>query len=129
MSRTRTVVKLVIGGLVLVGAVLAAPKLWLAVDESAVPPSSTFPDLPDGARVTTVDMGCGSGGCWHELTVRAPDGATGAELVAAVLPDGPECVARSLIDRRRVCTGVIETATTDLAEDDAVRFYVQYDRS
>lgn len=129
MLRTRTVVKLVLAGLVLVGAVLAAPPLWLALDESAVPPSSAFPDLPDGARVTTVDRGCGSGGCWHELTVQAPDGAAGAEVVAAVLPDGPECVARSLIDLRRVCTGVIETAKTDLAEDDAVRFYVQYDRS
>ncbi len=129
MLRTRTAVKLVLAGLVLVGVVLAAPPLWLAVDESAMPPSSTFPDLPDGARVTAVDMGCGSGGCWRELTVQAPAGATGAELVAAVLPDGEECVARSLIDRRRVCTGVIETAKTNLAESDAARFYVQYDRS
>ncbi|WP_020013829.1 hypothetical protein [Promicromonospora sukumoe] len=130
MLRTRTVVTLVIAGLALVGAVLAAPPLWLALDESAVPPVSTFPDLPDGARVTSVDIGCGSGGCWQELTVLAPAGTTGAALAAEVAPEGEECPVRSLIDLRRVCTGVVATGTLDEPDaTDAVRFYVQYDRS
>ncbi len=130
MLRTRNVVKLVIAGLVLVGAVLAAPPLRLALDESAVPPASTFPDLPDGARVTSVDMGCGSGGCWQELTVLAPAGMTGAALADEVAPEGGDCPVRSLIDLRRVCTGVVATGTLDEPDaTDIVRLYVQYDRS
>ncbi|MGW2095931.1 hypothetical protein [Promicromonospora sukumoe] len=71
----------------------------------------------------------GSGGCCRELIVAAPDGMTGAALAAEVVPDGRECVARSLVDLRRVCTSVAETAGPDVSEADVVRFYVQYDRS
>lgn len=130
MLRTRTVVRLVIVGLVLAGAVLAAPPLWLALDESAVPPSSAFPDLPGGARVASVDIGCGSGGCWQELTVLAPAGMTGAALADEMASENRECAVRSLIDLRRVCTGVVATGTLDEPDAvDAVRLYVQYDRS
>lgn len=50
-------------------------------------------------------------------------------LAAEVVSDGGECVARSLVDLRRVCTSVAETAGPEVSEVDVVRFYVQYDRS
>jgi hypothetical protein len=123
MLRTGNVVRLVVAGLVLVAAVLAAPPLWLALDESAIPPSSTFPSLPDGAQLVSVDMGCGSGGCWQELTVAAPEGMSGTALAAEMVPDGRECAVRGPLDLRRVCTGAIDV------EAERVRFFVQYDRS
>lgn len=101
---------------------LVLPPLSLAVDESAVPPASALPALPEGARVIGEEMGCGSGGCWLELTVDAPHGMSDDELKAEVLPDGRECAFRGVLDLRRVCAGVIDVETKP------ARFFVQYER-
>lgn len=101
---------------------LSVPLLLLALDESAMPPASSLPALPDGARMAAEDMGCGSGGCWLELTVDAPAGMSGEELAAETLSDGEECAFRGVLDLRRVCAGVIDV------EEEAARFYVQYER-
>ena len=119
MLRTRTVVRAVV---VLAAAGLALPPLSLALDESAMPPASSLPALPDGAHVGAEDMGCGSGGCWLELPVDAPAGMSGKELAAAVVPGSEACGFQGVLDLRRVCTGV-----TDV-DAGAARFYVRYDR-
>lgn len=102
---------------------LALPPLSLAVDESAVPPASSLPALPEGARVTGEDMGCGSGGCWRELTVDAPHGMSGTEL-AAEMPAGTVCSLQGVFDLRRVCSWVMETET----EAGSVQVNLQYER-
>ena len=122
MMRTRTVVRGVVALVVVAAVGLAVLPLSLAVQESAVPPASSLPPLPDGARVTAEGTGCGSGGCWVELTVEAPAGMSGEELAAAVVPDRTVCAFQSVLDLRRVCTGVIS------AEAGGARFFVQYDR-
>ncbi|WP_454859012.1 hypothetical protein [Promicromonospora soli] len=122
MMRARTVVSgvVVLAVLAVVGLVL--PPLSLAVDETAMPPASALPALPDGARVTAEGMGCASGGCWLELTAQGPAGMSGEELAAETLPDGRECAFRGVFDLRRACAGVIDVDT------DAARFFVQYER-
>ncbi|PUB24487.1 hypothetical protein C8K30_109239 [Promicromonospora sp. AC04] len=122
MLRTGTVVKGVVVLAVAVAAFLAAPVLWLAISEDAMPPSSSLPALPDGARVVAEEKGCGSGGCWLELTVDAPAGMSGEDLASEVLPDGEACAVRSVLDRRRVCTWVMEV------EAGSAQFNMQYDR-
>ncbi|SDY64611.1 hypothetical protein SAMN05660209_03377 [Geodermatophilus africanus] len=55
---------------------LAVPVLWtqwLAIAEGAVPPSTDVALLA-GVVVAHEDVGCGSGGCWRELTLRGPGG-------------------------------------------------------
>jgi len=121
MPRTRTVVALTC--LVAVaGAALTAPVLWLELDEAAVPPASALHGLPDDATVTGEDQGCGSGGCWLELTVDAPDGTSGTELAGAVAPGAEVCGVRSVVDLRRVCTWVLD------ADASTTTFGVSYRR-
>jgi hypothetical protein len=107
---------------VIAAVALVLPPLSLAVDESAMPPASSLPALPEGARVTGEDMGCGSGGCWRELTVDAPHGMSGEELAAEVLPDGGVCPFQGTFDLRRVCSWVMETGA------ESVQVNLQYDR-
>jgi hypothetical protein len=123
MLRTRSVVRGVLAIAALAVVALALPPLSLAVDESAVPPASALPALPEGARVTSEEMGCGSGGCWLELTVAAPHGMSDNELKAEVLPDGRECAFRGVLDLRRVCAGVVDVKTKP------AQFFVQYERA
>ncbi|WP_129784786.1 hypothetical protein [Promicromonospora panici] len=122
MTRARTVVRGVAALAVVAAVGLVLPPLALALDESAMPPASALPALPDGARVTAEDMGCASGGCWLELTAQGPAGMSGEELAAETLPDGRECTFRGLLDLRRACAGVIDV------EAGAARFFVQYER-
>ncbi|MGI5187513.1 hypothetical protein ACQEVI_05130 [Promicromonospora sp. CA-289599] len=122
MLRTRSVVRGVVALAAIAVVALAVPPLSLALDESAMPPASSLPALPEGARVTGEDMGCASGGCWRELTVDAPPGMSDEQLKAEVLPDGYECAFQGVLDLRRVCAGVIE------AESKSVQFFVQYER-
>ncbi len=105
MLRTGTVVRGVVVIAVVVAVFLTAPVLGLAIDEAAVPPSSSLPTLPDGARVVAEDKGCGSGGCWLELTVDAPAGMSGEDLASEVVPDGRVCAVRSVLDLRRGAPG------------------------
>jgi hypothetical protein len=122
MPRTRSIVRGVVVLAAIAMVALALPPLLLAVDESAIPPASALPALPEGARVTGENTGCGSGGCWLELTVDPPQGMSDEELKAEVLPDSEECAFRGLLDLRRACAGVIDV------ESETVRFYVQYER-
>ncbi|WP_369375104.1 hypothetical protein AB1046_10705 [Promicromonospora sp. Populi] len=122
MVRARTVVRGVVGLAVVAAVGLTFPPLWLLVDEWAKPPASALPALPDGARVVAEDMGCGSGGCWRELTVDAPDGMSGEELAAEVMPEGETSAFQGVLDLRRVVTGVMDTGAG------SARFYVGYDR-
>jgi hypothetical protein len=122
MLRTRSVVRGVVALAAVAAVALALPPLSLALDESAMPPASALPALPEGARVTGEDMGCASGGCWVELTVDAPRGMSGEELAAEMLPDGTVCPFQSTFDLRRVCSWVMET------EADSVQVNLQYER-
>lgn len=87
------------------GAVVVAwfvvPVLLVTLDEVAVPPRS---DIPAGLDVLDEGMGCGSGGCWRELSVRPPDGQSAEEYADSLVSDGLGCEPRSWVDRRRVCT-------------------------
>lgn len=56
----------------LVALVLAAPVVWLELDSPPEPPVSALADLPDDALVTAIDKGCGSGGCWLEVSEVGP---------------------------------------------------------
>jgi hypothetical protein len=103
-------------------AVLAAPVLWLAVDEGAVPEAADAPALPPGVSVTRDEVLCGSGGCWRELTLRGTDGQRAVDVAASVGPSDETCRARGLLDRRRVCSGVRVVGNE-------VRLYLQFDRS
>jgi hypothetical protein len=121
MLRTRSVVRGVLALAAVAVVALALPPLSLAVDEIAMPPASSLPTLPEGARVTGEDMGCGSGGCWRELTVDAPHGMSGTEL-AAEMPSGTVCSFQGVFDLRRVCSWVMET------EAGSVQVNLQYER-
>lgn len=101
--------------------VLAAPVVWLAIDESAVPSASDLPTLPEGVTAQYQGVECGSGGCWREWTLSGTSPTRGDELVGSldVLADG--CAARSLVDRREVCTSVQDVGGETL-------LYLQFSR-
>lgn len=87
----------------LIGAgLLAAPVMWLHVDDAAVPPE---PDLPADVTVLSRDVVCGSNSCHRELVLVGSAGQSGLELVSALgLQVGSQdCRPRSLIDRRSAC--------------------------
>lgn len=88
--------------------VVAAINLVLSLGDS-VPPRSALPDLPEGLRISDVQEGCGSGGCFLEFDVAGQ--GLDAEQVLALLPDDEECRASGLIDRRQRCTGYELDAT------------------
>ncbi|GIF45159.1 hypothetical protein BC793_1723 [Actinoplanes xinjiangensis] len=57
--------------------------LWLLTmgNELIILPSrSRIPDLPSGAAIVAEDMGCGSGGCWREITVAPAAGQSPEDL-------------------------------------------------
>lgn len=122
MVRARTVARGAVALAVVAATGLALPPLWLALDESATPPVSALTALPDGARVVTDAVGCASGGCWRELTVDAPAGMSGEELVAEVVPDGRVCGFQGVFDLRRVCLWAMDT------EAGSVDLAMQYER-
>lgn len=105
-----------------VGVALFGPVVMIEIgDGAAIPPSSDGPDLPAGVDVASDERQCGSGGCWRELTLRGPEHQTAEELAASLDLAEESCRTRSLLDRRRVCTGVTIAG-------DEVRIYVQFDR-
>jgi len=104
----RRVLKWIVGvtAIAVAGVILlAAPVLWVIIDDSALPPE---PDLPAGITVLSRDVSCGSGGCYRELLLVGSRGQSGTEVIAELgLQVGAElCRARSLIDRRSACTYV-----------------------
>lgn len=57
--------------------------LWLktmANEFGDLPPRSRTPDLPSGATIVAEDTGCGSGGCWREITVAPAAGQSPEDL-------------------------------------------------
>ena len=106
---------------VLTGLVLAAPVLWLQIDEAGVPPLSDA-RLPDGVTVRHEEIRCGSGGCWRELSLDGLPGDSSEERAASIGHPHETCRARSLIDRRRVCSFVTVVGQR-------IRLHLRYDRS
>lgn len=110
MRRWRTVAVSAAVGVLLLGVAaltLAAPVLWLVVDEAAVPPTSDLPSLPAGVSADHQGVDCGSGGCWREWTLSGLSSTDEDDDVAGALDiAGDGCAARSLLDRRQVCTSV-----------------------
>ncbi len=99
--------------LVVLGFVLfVLPVLSLAFDEGAVPAASDAPPLPAGVTVEAEEVMCGSAGCWRELTLSGLRDMSAEQLAARLGADGTGevCRARSLVDRRVVCTWVVEGA-------------------
>jgi hypothetical protein len=119
----RRAVWLVSAALVLAALVLVAPVVSLALDEGAVPSSSDIPPLPDGVTLAREESRCGSGGCYHWLTLDGPEGQSAEQLAASVGAPHETCHARSLLDRRQVCSGVVDVI------DERVVLYVRFDRS
>lgn len=76
---------------------------WLFVmeDEGDVPPVSVVP-LPAGAEVLGETVGCGSGGCTLNLTVRPPAGQSADELAAEIRATPQLMVPGNLWDPRTV---------------------------
>ena len=94
------------------------PTLWVTLDEMGLPPA---PDVTEGLVVTSDEMGCGSGGCWRELTVRPPAGQSPEDFIAASGLGSWTCGARTWFDRRPVCTEA-------RVDDGSVAVHLQYDR-
>jgi hypothetical protein len=84
----------------------AAPVVWLTIDETAVPPASDAPPLPQGVTATYQGVSCASGGCWREWTVSGPRSWSGTELADRLDMPTERCATRSLLDRREVCTSL-----------------------
>jgi hypothetical protein len=49
-------------------------------ESGELPPESRLPILPAGATVVAEGKGCGSGGCWREITVAPAAGQSPEEL-------------------------------------------------
>ncbi|HST85492.1 MAG TPA: hypothetical protein VLL08_27385 [Kineosporiaceae bacterium] len=119
MSRRRAVVAVIVfAGLL--GAFLVLPVLAMKFDESSVPPTSDFPALPDGVSVESSQTPCGSDGCYRELWLVGSAGWSPAEVVKALRLNREKCEARSLFDRRQICTGAT-------VYGEKVQLYLQFD--
>ena len=117
--KTVAAVVLLLLGLALVG--VTAPVIWLTIDETAVPPASDAPSLPEGVEVADHGVSCGSGGCWRGWTLRGSSSQSGTELVDSLDMPAESCSARSLLDRREVCTWL------DVIDGEA-RLFLRFDR-
>lgn len=83
--------------LVLVAASLGGPQF---------PSEEDLPELPMGYSYAEPARGCGSGGCFVEAEVVAPEGLTPTEALAELDVAVAGCRAHGLLDRRSRCTGV-----------------------
>jgi hypothetical protein len=86
--------------------VLTAPVVWLSIDETAVPPASDAPELRDEVTATSLGVSCGSGGCWRAWALTASPSQSGRDLADSIDVPEESCAARSVLDRRKVCTWV-----------------------
>jgi hypothetical protein len=104
-------------GLVLLVAWLVGPVLRVELDEAGTPP---VPAVPDGVQVVDEGMGCGSGGCWRELTLSWPGHDRDALRERVGLDaTGQRCDAMSFLDRRVRCVREVddEASTATLRVD------------
>lgn len=106
----------VIAALIVV-AVMLWPVLLLQLDgASDIPPRHVLPELPPGVEIVGDSKGCGSGGCFREVVVAAPEDPTALRE----LPDRTACRLTAVYDWRPVCITTERSAGT-------VTFYLQYD--
>lgn len=130
MSRQRPLVTVrtilaVLATLIAVGgAAIIAPVLLIELDDGyTIPHVSDAPELPEGVTVIDDQRNCGSGGCWQELTLRGPQNQSHSKLAASLnFPqDAWNCEARSLFDRRQLCTSA-------RIGPDGVKIFMHYQR-
>lgn len=121
MRRTAVILVIVLSALAFAVAAVTAPVLWLAIDETALPPATDAPPLPDGFAATDPRVNCASGGCWREWTVSGPHAWSTAEVAAGINSTGERCGPRSLLDRREVCWGLEVVG-------EEVRLFLRFDR-
>ena len=82
-------------GLVLLVVWLVGPVLRVELDEAGTPPLPTF---PDGVQVVDEGIGCGSGGCWRELTLSWPAHGRGGAAVRRDVGPRPAGPVRGEVD-------------------------------
>lgn len=112
-GRGARVVGLGVGLVLLLIVWLVGPVLWVELDEAGIPPVPTF---PDGVEIVDEDMGCGSGGCWRELTLSRPEHDRDALRAAVGLDaEGRRCDAMSFLDRRVRCVWEVDDDATGTA--------------
>ncbi|MFE6235239.1 hypothetical protein [Cellulosimicrobium sp. NPDC057862] len=98
-------------GLVLLVVWLVGPVLRVELDEAGTPP---VPAFPDGVQVVDGGMGCGSGGCWRELTLSWPGHDRDDVRARVGLDDaGRRCHAMSFLDRRVRCVWEVDDEAPD----------------
>lgn len=74
-------VSVALGALACVWVLRFLMLLTFANEVGELPPESRLPNLPSGATIVTEGKGCGSGGCWREITV-APAAGQSPEALA-----------------------------------------------
>ena len=93
-------------GLVLLVVWLLGPVLWVELDEAGTPP---VPAFPDDVQVVDEGTGCGSGGCWRELTLSWPGHDRDAVRARVGLDAAARrCDAMSVLDRRVRCVWEVD---------------------
>lgn len=108
--------------IVFIGAVLVGVNAVSAfLDESAVPPISRLPDLPDGAVITNQEQPCGSGGCSWSIRITPPPGQTASDLAATMGVEEEQRFPGTLFYLRAVSLG------SDVIEDE-LRVYLGYEQ-
>jgi hypothetical protein len=75
--------------------------LYVMADEGDRPPASVIP-LPQGARIVSEDVSCGSGGCATQLVVQPPVGMTPDQLARAIGASPQLRIPGTLFDPRTV---------------------------
>lgn len=95
-ARWLIVTALVVIALLLGGRYLL---LFIGATEGDVPSSTSLP-LPVGTEIVSEQSGCGSGGCWLELTVRPPRGTSPQELAEQMGADPQLEIPGNLLDPR-----------------------------
>jgi len=109
-SRAARVAGLAVGLVVLLVGWLVVPVLRVELDEAGTPP---VPSFPDGVQVVDTGTGCGSGGCWRELTLSWPRHDRDALRTRVGLGAGQRCAAMSFLDRRVRCVGEVDDETPE----------------
>jgi len=106
VSRRRRIVG-IIGALALVFSAWGLYVGWLALDEGALPPSSSLPAVPPDSEPLTTAKECGSGGCWRELRLQPTPGTGPEQVVASLGLHSEECRRDNWPDPRATCTGAV----------------------
>ena len=103
--RPRTMLAVTLGSFAAAG-VVALVLVVASLTGPQFPSEEDLPDLPAGYSYAEPERGCGSGGCFLEVAVVAPEGRTPADAVAELDDQVSGCRAHGLLDRRRRCTDV-----------------------